>query len=102
VILTKNQKTSILNRLADLWPNRRPCPVCGNDDWAISEHMFELREPSVLKYCDNPNYSNQSLNFGLGAASFPVIPVSCTKCGYTHFFNAITLGLIDGQTGNSK
>jgi predicted nucleic-acid-binding Zn-ribbon protein len=53
------------------------CPICNHDDWTVAE-LGEVRmyEPGRL--------SSQIL---------PVVPISCDTCGYTMFFNAVTLGV---------
>lgn len=34
-----------------------------------------------------------------GRAIIPLVILKCSGCGATHFFNAITLGIIDPETG---
>ena len=64
------------------WTRSKACPICGNSDWAVYT-AYELRE-----------YEEGDFVLGVGNQIVPVIPVSCTQCGYTHLFNAFVAGAI--------
>ena len=50
--------------------------------WQITDRIFELRE-----------FHGGNLVLGAHQRVLPVIPMSCGRCGYTRFLNAIHLGL---------
>ena len=60
------------------------CDICSNQDWVLNDRIFELRE-----------FQGGNLVIGGQSAVFPVIALSCRKCGKTFFFNALVLGLIE-------
>ena len=43
-------------------------------------------------------------NFVVGGrvSVFPVLAVSCKSCGYTHYFNAILIGVVKKQEDGKK
>lgn len=67
----------------------RPCPACAVSRWEFSDRVFELDE-----------YVGVTREPATGPSTvYPVFPIKCGNCGYTHFVNAIMLGLLDGTTG---
>lgn len=61
------------------------CQVCHHDDWKVSEILFAL-----------PEYRDP-LSPGLGPVQrelFPVIPITCSTCGYVFFLSAIAVGVL--------
>ena len=60
------------------------CDICDSPDWILNDKIFELRE-----------FQGGNLVIGGQSSVFPVITLSCKKCGKTFFFNAIALGLIE-------
>ena len=69
--------------LADLrtkWAGR-PCQMCGQGNWNISDKLFEIREL-------------QKGAFVLGGPIIPLIPIVCTYCGNTLLVNAIVAGVV--------
>ena len=84
--LSQDQIAKVIQQLNNDRQNRRPCGVCGNNHWVINDTVWESREF---------NYGN----FVLGGDTLvmPLIAVSCSKCGNTHFLNAIKIGVIDSQ-----
>lgn len=89
--LNKEQASKVIQQLNDNRQNRRPCSFCGNNNWIINDTIWELRE-----------FNNG--NFVLGGDSFvmPIIAISCSKCGNTHFLNAIKLGVVESQSNNES
>lgn len=66
--------------LDEKWPrNRRICPICDHKDWLVAPDVAFL---ASLK--------QKGLFLGQG---YPYVLVSCTNCGYTHLFNAMTMGI---------
>jgi len=64
------------------WKGDKLCPICKNNDWAISENLIELRP-------------FQGGTIVLGGGVFPLLSVTCKVCGHTLLFNAIVAKLID-------
>lgn len=70
------------------WPQeRRICPICGNPTWSISE-IVELRQ-----------FQGGDLVIGGKSSIYPVFPVMCSRCGFTHFFNAVVSGIAQAKPG---
>ncbi len=65
------------------------CASCGQNKWSLNDTVFELRE-----------YNKGAIR--TGGTMVPLMVASCAGCGYTIFFNAIALGIIDAQTGDLK
>ena len=71
----------LIQELNVKWQNR-PCPMCGNKNFTISDKVYELRE-------------FQGGNIVLGSGSInPIIPVICTNCGNSIMINALVAGAI--------
>jgi predicted nucleic-acid-binding Zn-ribbon protein len=64
------------------WSESRKCPICGHEEWNISDKIFTLR--GLNKFSE----------------AYPVIAVICDNCGYSHFFNPLVLGIFDQEEGD--
>ena len=74
-------RQQVLDWLAQCWQGPRVCPICTSDDWLISESVLESIEyPMTLA----------------GGRRMLSVPISCTTCGHTLFFDARTMGLLPG------
>lgn len=62
------------------WRGPKDCPICGHNNWGISESVTEVRP-----YTGAP--------FMVSGGVYPLFLVVCGTCGYTHFFNALVAGL---------
>ena len=60
-----------------------PCTLCGNNNWSVSDTIFQALE-----------FDAGGLRLG-GTDSYPIIPITCSKCGNTIFINALVAGLVD-------
>jgi len=76
------RRQQIINWLNEKWPMAQKCPICQHREWSIDGTIHELRE-------------FHSGDFVVGGSVFPVVPIVCNFCGYTFFFNALKLGLIE-------
>jgi predicted nucleic-acid-binding Zn-ribbon protein len=75
--------TAVLMKHFDsVWPEPRSCAVCGNDSWKLIELVFELREVA-----ESASVQEQD-------TAVPLVAVTCSRCGNTLFFNAITAGVL--------
>ena len=83
--LDKNKAIAHLN---NKWGSK-PCPMCGNAQWSISDKIFELRE----------FYGGDIL---LGGSIFPVFTVMCTNCGNTVFVNGIVSKVVEPQNAKEN
>lgn len=63
------------------------CPMCGGNEWNVSEKIFELREFSAGKRMVGES----------NGAILPVVPVICNNCGNTMFINALFIGLLEEE-----
>jgi hypothetical protein len=59
------------------------CSICSSNDWSATDTIFELRE-----------FQRGSLTIGGNQSIYPVIPITCNKCGNTLFINAIRIGIL--------
>ena len=65
------------------------CPLCGNAHWQIADRVFQATE-------FDPN------GILINGASFPMVPLTCGKCGNTYFINALVARLIDTPEKNAR
>lgn len=82
--LDEKQKEKVLKSLTQKWPEPRVCSVCHQQQWNVSDKVFEIRE-----------FHGGSLV--VGGPVVPVIAATCTNCGNTLFFNAILLGVVRSE-----
>lgn len=82
--LSNEQRDLLLKRLTQnsYWDNP-PCFICKSQQWNVSDIVFELRE-------------FQAGDLVVGGPVFPIIALTCAKCGNTLFLNAVVLGVLDG------
>ncbi len=78
--LSKKQTNNILKKLDFL--KKSDCVVCHANVWLINDKIFELRE-----------FFGGGIVYGSETSVLPLISVTCSNCGNTIFFNAVTLGL---------
>lgn len=72
----------LINILNEKWGNR-PCNMCGNGNWLVSDKVFELRE-----------FNNGDLIIGGGPIT-PLVTITCSECGNTILINPIAIGVLD-------
>jgi hypothetical protein len=80
--LNREQSEAFLAFLKEQWTTGIICPVCMSKSWNVSDTVFELRE-----------FQGGAMVLGGGLIQ-PIIPVSCTKCGYVIHFNAVHAGVV--------
>lgn len=71
-----------INKLNERW-NTKICPMCGQNNWNISNKILEIRE-----------YSDGGLVIG-NVPIYPVVSVTCQNCGNTIFVNPIVLSSVE-------
>jgi hypothetical protein len=76
------EQAKALQWLDSKWTNGRICPIDGNNNWTVS-HTFEMRE-----FRGGDMY--------MGGPVLPVFGVTCSTCGFTHFFSAIMANVAAG------
>jgi hypothetical protein len=85
--MTPEQQTFLLLQLDRKWPkHRRTCDGCGKlgGDWEI------LHLSSGMPYTGR----NEIV---LGAVTAPMVPVCCKECGWTQWWSAIQLGVVNPE-----
>jgi len=83
--IDEKKREEILKKLSQGDYFQKGCLICGHKGWGFNDTVFEMRE-----FCGG----------GLVVGNIPIYPVilvNCDNCGYTHFFNAITLGAIESN-----
>jgi RNase P subunit RPR2 len=83
--LTEEQQRKFLLNINAMWKHKL-CNICGTHDWTLTDIIFELRE-----------FNNGDHVIGEGKV-FPVVPITCKKCGNTHFINPYIFGVIPPPT----
>jgi len=84
--LSESQREQVQSKLQELVGKAPKCSVCDLSQWVVSDTVFELRE-----------FQGGSLMLGGDAIILPVISMTCSNCGNTIFFNAITLGVLSSK-----
>jgi hypothetical protein len=88
--LTEEQKQFLNEKLNSLGIPPK-CNICSSDEWSASDTIFEVRE-----------FQGGSLIIGGNQSIYPVIPISCNKCGNTVFINALRIGVLSPQPPKSE
>ncbi len=55
------------------------CGICGENEWIVPKEVFELTE-----YCSDIRLKR----------SYPVVVLTCGKCGHAVMFNAFVSGVV--------
>ena len=42
--LNERQQKKLIKKLSEVWAKPKSCPVCGQNEWDVSDTIFELRE----------------------------------------------------------
>jgi len=82
--LSQEQTNEFMDWLNSKWEGLKKCPVCGQNSWNVSDRVFEMRE-----------FHGGSMV--VGGILQPVIPVTCSNCGNTLYFNAMQAGIVKPQ-----
>jgi hypothetical protein len=83
--LSETQRAHVVKIVNARWRNAL-CEVCHNNAWTINPSLFYLS-------------AYHGPNIIIGGPRLPLVCISCGVCGNTKFLNAITLGLVNPQTG---
>jgi hypothetical protein len=79
--LSPAEKQKISETINAKWAGRSDaCPICGEPHWLIADHF-------VATTTLGPHGA-----FQLGGQIYPLV-MTISPCGYTRFFNAVTLGV---------
>lgn len=87
--LKKDEIEKIASWLNKHWKGEKLCPICGNNNWNISQAVYELR-------------TFHGGGLVVGGPVYPVIGIVCMVCGHTLFFNAIKLGFVKPAPSQKK
>ena len=68
------------------WTMQNGCPVCTTKKWQMSDHLVH-----------SPVFAGGAALFG--GVVYPVLPLTCSNCGYTIYFNAVMMGLTNTEAG---
>lgn len=82
VNLIKIDQDKLINILNKKW-EYRICPMCGSEDWIVSDKIFELREFNDDKFIKND------------LPIQPLVTITCKECGNTILINTLVLDLLD-------
>jgi predicted nucleic-acid-binding Zn-ribbon protein len=70
--------------------HRMPCPVCGNRNFTLLDHLVQ---PVTL---------GADKGLMLGGIGYPQFRLLCTSCSYTFFFNAVASGILPAGDPEKK
>ncbi len=62
------------------------CQVCHHDEWNVSALVFELPEYTANRFSQGITSIQREV--------FPVIPITCSKCGHVFFLSAVAAGVL--------
>jgi len=82
--LNEEKQKKLIEKLNEIWKQPKSCSVCGQNQWDVSDMIFEIRE-----------FNGGNLIIGGKSIISPVIQVTCKNCSNTLLFNALKLGLIE-------
>lgn len=71
------------------WVGRKSCPICQNNNWSLSDTIYEFRP-----------FQHGGLT--VGGPVIPTVVITCTNCGHTLFFNAIKLDIVKVPKGKEE
>lgn len=81
-VLTQEERQKIDVWLKKNWHMGR-CPVSNHQNWSLADHVV-----------------TPMIHSGIGLtqeSGYPQFMIICQGCGYTLYFNAITVGIIGGK-----
>lgn len=73
----------LIEYLNEKWKGKG-CPMCDENQWAISDKAMEIRE-----------FHGGNLVVGQNSSIQPVIPINCGNCGNTMLVNGLIAGVIE-------
>ena len=82
-VLTEEERTKLDAWYKNKWKMNR-CPVCNQGNWSLADHVV-----MPMTYT--------GVGLSIGGEGYPQIMVECQNCGYTLYFNAITVGILGGH-----
>jgi len=65
------------------------CPLCHAQQWNFADTIWELRDFS-------------GGNLRVGGPVFPVLSMTCSRCGHTLFINALVAGILESPKEQEK
>lgn len=84
--LTQEQFDKIVHHIQKVAPEGLRCPVCGATEWSINDTIFQSME-----------FTGTRMQIGQGLAMMPFVVLNCNNCKHCVEFNAIHLGIIEGD-----
>lgn len=88
-ILSNEEKSRVLSALNEIWRGSKACPVSGDNDWVLGDHIVHP-----------PTWHGAAMQ--LGGATYPHVLLTCRRCGYSLFFNALVLGVVPSETSGEN
>ena len=75
----------LIGKLKEVAPSPSRCALCGNNVWRPN------LEYAAIPLHGSPKGGKPTSH------TLPLLPVSCTKCGNTHFVNLLILGFTEQE-----
>lgn len=88
MVLNENQIARVNEHLDAKWTEPRKCPICGHEDWRVNDRLLQLFEFDAVDRL-----------IMAGGVVCPLVTITCSNCGYTILFSAVTVGLVDKSSG---
>lgn len=79
--LSEKQQSKAIQKINEI--NEGKCIFCKSELF-LNQNIFELRQ-----------FNGGDFIVGGETTILPVVALTCSKCGYTHLFSAVFLGILD-------
>jgi hypothetical protein len=86
LVLSQEQQDKLVSLINQFLRNPN-CAICNSPNWGILDRLYEIRQ-----------FAKGSILVGGGIV--PLVVIVCKNCGHIRFMNAITIGFVDGETGD--
>lgn len=73
-------KDKLIQSINQKWKTKN-CPMCGHNNWNISDKMMTMLEIG----------ENKDIVFGGNLTILPLVPITCSECGNTILVNPLVI-----------
>lgn len=89
VNLSEEDQERVVAWIQERWTRSKECPIDGSTQWEVSSVAIAAPVAHV----------------GVGvdlARVYPIVPVTCSTCGYTVFFGGVKVGLFPPEVRDGE
>lgn len=84
--MDKKKMDKVMSHLKNKWGDNFCCPMCKGKEWEVAARIYKL--PEFFQENDFEQLLRDEY-------VLPVIPVTCSNCGYTVFVTAEDCGVLN-------